>query len=402
MNTPFFIAKRYLFSKKSVNAINIISGISTLGVFIGSAALIIILSVFNGFEQLILNMFSALSSDLRIEPASGKFFQANSEIKAQLNKDSRVLHYSEVLQERVLLRYGSNQFIAVLKGMDGDFSRVNELIEVGNGVSEGQHESQAILGAAVQAYLGVDIEEGPSFISVYSPRKDVVSSINPADEFNIQRVRAVGVLYAQPSFDEYFITPLSFAQELLNEYSQVSAIELDLKNGVRLSAFQRELSSSLGSDFTVKNVAQQNPSLYKILNSEKWAVFFILTFVVIIAILNIIGSLTMLVIDKRKDIVVLRSLGANSSFIQRIFFTEGMLISLMGCIGGMLFGFLFCLAQLKFGMIKMSGSGLISDTYPIALKGTDFLLVFGTVFVISGIASYISSKLSLKSNEQLS
>src|SRR5699024_6185127 len=145
-------------------------------------------------------------------------------IKAQLNKDSRVLHYSEVLQERVLLRYGSNQFIAVLKGLDGDFSRVNELIEVGNGVSEGQHESQAILGAAVQAYLGVDIEKGSSFISVYSPRKDVVSSINPADEFNIQRVRAVGVLYAQPSFDEYFITPLSFAQELLNEYSQVSAI----------------------------------------------------------------------------------------------------------------------------------------------------------------------------------
>lgn len=402
MNTPLFIAKRYLFSKKSINAINIISGISTLGVFIGSAALIIILSVFNGFEQLILNMYSSLSPELRIEPVNGKLFQLDSISNDKLKNDPRVLHYSEVLQEKVLLRYGHNQFIGTLRGVGGDFSRLKELMESGSDSLENGQKSFAIMGAAVQAYLGVNLEDDEQFIAVYSPKKTMVNSINPADEFNIRSIKPSGVMVAQPKFDDYFITPLSFAQNIFDEYDKISAIEIDVKPGISISSFQKELTSFLGEGFIVKNIGEQNPTLYKILNSEKWAVFLILTFVLIIAILNIIGSLTMLVIDKQKDIVVLKSLGANSSFIKRIFFTEGMFISLIGCIVGMVFGLIFCLLQLKFGMIEMSGTDLITEVYPISLKWKDFILVFSTVFGISAIASFVSSRLSLKSNEQLS
>lgn len=405
MNTPLFIAKRYLFSKKSINAINIISGISTLGVLIGSAALIVILSVFNGFERLILNMFSVLSPELRIEPANGKLFYIDSLNRESIKNDSRVIYYSEVLQEKVLLRLGQNQFIGTLRGVDSDHNKSEKLkglIEFGNDTLQKGSEEFAVIGAAVHAYLGVNLEDKEGGISVYSPRKNAGNSLNPADEFTIRSIKPSGIMIAQPQFDDYFITPLHFAQEVLDEYDKISAIEIDVKEGINITSFQKELSSSLGKSFIVKNIGEQNPTLYKILNSEKWAIFLILTFVLIIAILNIIGSLTMLVIDKQKDIVVLQSLGANQSFIKRIFFAEGMFISLIGCIVGLLFGLLFCLLQLKFGFIKMSGADLITDVYPIALKGIDFVLVFSTVFGISAIASYVSSRLSLKSNEQLS
>lgn len=404
MNTPLFIAKRYLFSKKSVNAINIISGISTLGVLVGSAALVIILSVFNGFEHLILNMFGTLSPELRIEPSKGKLFNPNEIDHDLLKNDPRVLHYAEVLQEKVLLRYGNNQYIATLKGIgeeDAKPKKLDALIEFGSDNLRKGNPSQAVIGAAVHAYLGVVIDSLWEDISVYSPRKGASSSFNPADEFTIREIKPVGIMKPQPQFDDYVLAPLSFAQDVLGEHDELSAIEIDVKKGVKVSSFQKELAASLGDRFVVKNRGEQNPTLYKILNSEKWAIFLILTFVLIIAILNIIGSLSMLVIDKQKDILVLQSLGANPSFIKQIFFAEGMFISLIGCVLGMLLGLLFCLAQMKFGLIKMSGGDLITDIYPIALKGMDFVLVFGTVFSISVIASWVSSRLSLKNSEQV-
>lgn len=404
MNTPLFIAKRYLFSKKSVNAINIISGISTLGVLVGSAALVIILSVFNGFEHLILNMFSVLSPELRIEPSEGKLFNPNTIDQKSLKNDPRVLHYGEVLQEKVLLRYGNNQYIATLKGIgveDTKPKKLDALIEFGSDTLRKGNHDQAVIGAAVHAYLGLSFDSLWRDISVYSPRKGTSASFNPADEFTIREIEPVGVMKPQPQFDNYVLTPLSFAQEVLSEHDELSAIEIDLKNGVNIATFQKQLSASLGSKFVVKNRGEQNPSLYKILNSEKWAIFLILTFVLIIAILNIIGSLSMLVIDKQKDILVLQSLGANPSFIKQIFFAEGMFISLIGCVLGMLLGLLFCLAQMKFGLIKMSGTDLVTDIYPVALKGMDFVLVFGTVLGISAIASWVSSRLSLKNSEEI-
>jgi len=405
MNTPLFIAKRYLFSKKSVNAINIISSISTLGVLVGSAALIIILSVFNGFEMLILNMYSAFTPEMRIEPAQGKSFVPDSLLDRTLKSDPRVLHYTEILQEKVLLRYGQNQYIAVLKGeapnsMQSAIS--DSLINEGAYKLKDGNADYAVVGAGVQAYLGVSLEREDLLLSVYSPRKDAINSINPAEEFNVRNIVPVGVMVAQPQFDDVVIVPISFAREVLGEYEKISAIEIDLKPGVDQRAFKKELTRLVGNDFLVKDRAQQNPTLYKVLNSEKWAIFFILTFVLIIAIFNIIGSLTMLVIDKKKDIAVLKSLGAGYSFIKNIFFAEGMFISIFGCIIGMTLGLAFCVLQKKFGLIKMEGAELVTSVFPVELKVMDFVLVFLTVTLISLIASFVSSRLSVKGEEQLS
>lgn len=405
MNTPLFIAKRYLFSKKSVNAINIISGISTLGVMVGSAALIIILSVFNGFELLILNMYSSFTPELRVEPARGKSFILDPQLESKLKTDSRILNYTEVLQEKVLLKYGDNQYIATLKGevpKDIPNHIADSLLSEGEyQLQEGQNE-YAVVGAALQAYLGLNLSRPNGMISVYSPKKGAVNSINPTEEFNIRTIQPMGIMVAQPQLDNLIITPLSFAREVIGEYEKVSAIEINLNKTANQEQFKRNLSELLGSQFIVKNRAQQNPTLYKVLNSEKWAIFFILTFVLIIAIFNIIGSLTMLVIDKKKDIAVLKSLGADDSFIKNIFFTEGMIISLLGCVIGMGLGLIFCLLQQKFGLIKMEGAELVTNVFPVAIKTLDFLLVFLTVLLISAIASYVSSRLSVKGDEQLS
>jgi len=406
MNTPLFIAKRYLFSKKSVHAINIISGISAFGVLVGTAALIIILSAFNGLERMILTMYSTFTPELRIEPATGKFFHIDSVDQKWLKDNPKVLYYAEVLQEKVLLRYGENQFIATLRGSQADLPKTKQadsLIAWGSYDLRRNNEDLAVIGSAVQGYLGINIEDDFSEILVYSPRKGAGSSINPADEFNVRGIKPAGVLRPQQQLDDYLITPLSFAKEVIGEYDRISAIEIDLKEDAVVSTFQKTLSDQLGAGFVVKDRGQQNPTLYKILNSEKWAIFLILTFVLIIAILNIIGSLTMLVIDKQKDVVILQSLGANQSFIKKIFFSEGMFISMVGCIIGMVIGLLFCLLQQHFGFIKMSGMNMVTDVYPIAIKWRDFLVVFLTVFCIATIASFVSSRLSIKNTgEQLS
>lgn len=405
MNTPLFIAKRYLFSRKSVNAINIISGISTLGVLVGSAALIIILSVFNGFELLILNMYGSFTPEVRIEPSLGKSFVLDSKLEKRLKEDPRILYYNEVLQEKVLLRYGRNQHIATLKGQVPAVIPANvtdSLINQGIYLLQKGDTDYAVLGAALQAYLGINLEFESALISVYSPKKGNFSSINPAEEFNVRSIKPSGVMVAQPQLDNVIIAPLSFAREVLGEHERISAIELDLNPDVNRERFRQGLSELLGNGFLVKDRAQQNPTLYKVLNSEKWAIFFILTFVLIIAIFNIIGSLTMLVIDKKKDIAVLKSLGADDSFIKNIFFAEGMFISLMGCVIGMVLGYIFCLLQQSFGLIEMEGVELVTNVFPIAMKPIDFVLVFLTVLFISSIASFVSSRLSVKGDEQLS
>ncbi len=405
MNTPLFIAKRYLFSKKSVNAINIISSISMLGVLIGSAALVIILSVFNGFELLILNMYSSFTPELRLEPKQGKSFEFDSELEELLSRQRGVAYYTEVLQEKVLVRYGQNQYIANLKGEKIRSIPPNiadSLLFQGDFILKKDTTDYAVVGAAVQAYLGIDLEKEEIKATIYSPRKGTQNVLNPAEEFNLRSIYLSGVLMAQPMFDNLVIVPLSFARDVLSEPDRVSAVEIYLDENADFRSLERALREQLGERFLVKNRAQQNPALYKVLNSEKWAIFFILTFVLIIAIFNIIGSLTMLVIDKKRDIAVLKSLGANDSFIKRIFFTEGMFISFLGCIIGMALGLIFCVLQKKFGLIKMDGAELVTNVFPIAIKATDFMLVFFTVLFIALIASYVSSHLSVKGEEQLS
>lgn len=405
MNTSYYIAKRYLFSKKSVNAINFISGISMLGVFVGSAALIIILSVFNGFENIVLSMYNSFSPELRIEAAIGKTFDPSGLPFNTIKSDKRIISYVEVLQEKALVRYGKSQSIALVKGVSDEYMKghpnLDSAISSGSFILKDKNEDFAVIGSSIQNYLSVNPNDDFRALDVYSPRKGALNSVNPADEFNVISIYPSGVLSVQQEFDDLMIVPLRFARKLLVEERKVSFIEINTRSGVAVDDLQTDIEKLLGKRFIIKNRSQQNQLLYKILNSEKWAIFLILTFVLIIAIFNIIGSLTMLVIDKRKDIAILSSLGADNSLIRGIFFIEGMMISMLGCITGMAAGMLFCLLQQHFGFIKMSGVNLMIDAYPVVIKWTDFILIFGTVLIVSLIASAISSQLSIKNTRYL-
>ena len=371
-----------------------------LGVFVGSAALIIILSVFNGFENIVLSMYNTFSPELRIEALKGKTFDPGNTYFLTLKNDKRIINYTEVLQEKALVRYGESQSIALVKGVSDGFmknkSGLDSVISSGSFTLWSRGQDMAVIGYALQNFLSINLNNEFQSLDVYSPRKGALNSLNPADEFNVRSIYPSGVFAVQQEFDNTMIVPIRFARELLGENKLVSYIEINVAKNVVIDDLQKEIENSLGKDFLVKNRSQQNELLYKILNSEKWAIFLILTFVLIIAIFNIIGSLTMLVIDKRKDIAILSSLGADKFLIRGIFFIEGMMISMLGCILGMFAGLIFILLQQQFGFIAMSGVNLMIDTYPVGIKLSDFVLVFGTVLLVSVIASAISSTLSVK------
>lgn len=406
MNIALYFAKRYLFSKKTVNAVNIISGISVVGVLVSSASLIIILSFYNGLEKLILSMYSAFTPELRIEPTQGKGFVADTAITTTLKGVKEVSTYREVLQERVLLRYGNAQYIGVIKGISMEDTlpqSMDTLLQSGHFTLRRGDEDYAVMGARVQGMLGVSLRDESRLIEVFSPRKGVRGGINPADNFTMRTIRPGGVLQYQQEFDDLLIVPMSFAREVVGEFSRISAIEINLAPGSDITAVQRGLSAALGNNYMVKNREQQNPTLYKIVRTEKWAVFVIIAFTGIIALFNIVGSLTMLVIDKKKDISVLMGLGANDGLIRRIFFYEGLLISLIGCVAGLALGFLFSVSQQAFGWIRFGeGENLVTEVYPVDIRYADFLLVFFTVFAISAIISMVSSRLSVKQTVRLS
>lgn len=375
-----------------------------LGVLVGSAALISILSVFNGFENIILSMYNTLSPDIELRATEGKRIQLNSALAQELKNDPRVLNYVEVLQEKAVIRYGNTQFIGRIKGVSRSYTqakKLDSLVVDGAFVLEKEGQAYAVIGSSVQSYLSVNVGDEFQALDLYAPQKTSGNSLNPADEFAVRRVFPIGVIQTQQELDDVVWVPLAFARELLGEPQGCSSIELSLQSHVNSEDFKEELSKKLGNAVLVKTRIEQNELLYKILNSEKWAIFLILTFVLIIAIFNIIGSLTMLVIDKRKDIAILSSMGANSSLIQRIFFLEGMMISALGCALGMGLALAFCLVQQKTGFIKMEEGNPFLESYPIGLKWTDFVLVSATVLGISAIASSISSKLSIKTLHQL-
>jgi len=406
LNTALYIARRYLFAKKSTNAINIISTISVLGVFVGSAALIIILSVFNGFEEVVLKMFNTITPHLIIAPVKGKTFDPNTVQFKQIKNDSAIYSYTEVLSENALLRYNDKQSVGLVKGVSKSYLKNKSLDSItiqGKFVIENSSGANAVIGSALQNYLMVNTNDPFTQLQVFSPKKGVTStSINPADDFMDLYIPVSGVFEVQQDFDNIAIVPLGFARKLLQEEQKISSIEINLRKTTDPEAFKEKVEKLLGTSFLVKDRIEQNKALYNILGTEKWAVYIILTFILIIAIFNIIGSLTMLVIDKLKDIAILTSLGAGKKLIRRIFLFEGMMITMTGCITGLFVGFLFCLAQQKMGLVKMSQENLLmSNAYPIGFKWSDFVLVFITVSIFSFMASALSSNLSVKNINNL-
>ena len=406
MNLPFYISKRYLFSKKSQNVINIISGISVVGVVTGTMALIVILSVFNGFDELIKSLYSTFDPEIKIILAEGKTFSPSAPGFSEIRNHRNVLNFSEVLEENVLLRYGDRQYIATMKGVDDEFANVtgiDTMIIEGSFSLMEKNRPLAVIGQGVAYYLGV----GLTFINpinIYSIKRTGNISMNPEQAISRKFIFPSGIFSIEQEHNtRYIIVPISFARDLLGYQDEVSAVELKLQPGADVEMVQDEIRHIVGNEFLVQNRNDQNALFYRIMKSEKWAIFFILTFILIVASFNIIGSLTMLMLDKKEDIRTLQNLGASNKLIRRIFLLEGWMISIIGAIIGLIIGSVIAWLQARFGIIKLSGSGsFIIDAYPVVYKFGDVLKVFITVIFIGFLAAwypvrYISRNF-LKSN----
>ena len=399
MRLAGFIAKRYLFAKKSHNVINIISAISAIGMAIGTAALIIILSVYNGFDSLIKTMMSNVEPDLLITPSTGKVFVPEDSTYDWIYDQPCVKNMCCVLEEQVFISYDGKQSLAKAKGVDWIYEEESPLR---NHIRDGEFRlhrgdiPEAVIGAGLAYEMGIS----PRFlagIDIYYPtRTGKISLANPAASLEFIRVFPSGIFSVSNDVDaELMIVPIEQMRELLEYDNEVSAVELRLVEGSskeELKALQKEIAERLGPAFKVKDRFQQNESLYKMMKYEKAAIFMILIFVVIIIAFNIFGSLTMLIIEKQDDIQTLRSLGAQDSLIRRIFVLEGWLISLVGLAGGLLIGVGFSALQQAFGIIKMPGHFVV-QAYPIILSWSDILLTIAGVAIIGYIIALIPARL---------
>ena len=393
LSFSFRIARRYLFSKKSHNAINIISGISAAGVAIGTMALVCVLSVFNGFETLISDMFSAFDPDLKITLTHGKTFDVNSKEFNELHKMKSVAYFTEVVEENALLRFKDKQMPATIKGVSNDFekmTRIDSIMYDGRFVLFDGAFQRAVPGVGVASILGL----GAHFIDplyIYAPKRtSKINLLRPENSFNQIGTFVSGIFSVkQLQYDDHYVlVSIDLARNLFEyEKSTVSAVELKLAKGVKQSEIQKQIQTLLGDRFQVKNRYEQQESFFKIMKIEKWITYLILCFILLIASFNIIGSLSMLIIDKKADIQTLRNLGANNQLIKRIFLFEGWMISGVGALIGICLGTLLCLMQQYFGLLKL-GTGYVVDAYPVVTNALDILLVFITVLFMGVLAAY--------------
>jgi lipoprotein-releasing system permease protein len=392
VNLSFYIARRYLLGKKSQNAINIISGISVLGIATGTMALVIVLSVFNGFDSVVKSLYNTFDPDIQISSTVGKTFSPDPATLNSLRSIPGVFAVSEVLEENVLLLYRDRQHIATIKGVDDSFkdvSGLDSMIIDGEMKLKDQNRAYAVVGQGVAYNLGI----GLSFINpLYIYTIDRTARINmsqPEESIRRDFIYPSGIFAIEQEFDsKYIICPIEYARKLLSYNDEVTYLEIKLDPSFPGGEIQKEIIVLLGEGFQVKNREQQNELFYKVMKSEKWAIFLILTFILIIASFNIIGSLSMLIIDKKKDILTLRNMGAGNRLIKRIFLMEGWLISVIGSVTGIFLGTAISWIQQRFGVIKLSGSGsFIIDAYPVQIEAFDICLVWVTVLFIGLIAA---------------
>ena len=388
MRLAAFIAKRYLFAKKSHNVINVISAISAIGMAIGTAALIIIMSVYNGFDSLIRSMMSNVEPDLLITPATGKVFVPEGEVYDWIYEQKNVKNMCTVLQEQVFINYSGQQGLALVKGVDKiyeDESPIRDHLYAGEFKLHHGDIPYAAVGATMAYNMGIN-HRFLSPIEIYFPsRTRRISLSNPAASIEAVKVWPACTFSVNSDVDsKLMIVPIEVMRELLEYDNEISAVEIRVTEGTsesEIATLQKEISERLGDDYKVKNRYQQNESLYKMMKYEKAAIYMILIFVIIIIAFNIFGSLSMLIIEKADDINTLKSLGARESLIKRIFVLEGWMISLIGLGAGLLIGVGFSLLQQCFGFIKMPGSFVV-QAYPIILSWTDILLTVAGVAII--------------------
>lgn len=393
LSFSFRIARRYLFSKKSHNAINIISAISATGVAVGTLSLVVVLSVFNGFESLIADMFSAFDPDLKISLVQGKTFDNKTSQFSEIRKLKSVVCYTEVIEENALIRYKEKQMPATIKGLSEDFEKMTRIDSI---MYDGKFQlydgafERVVVGAGVANILGLRA----NFIdpvNIYAPKRtSTINLLRPENSFNHKGTFISGVFSVQQLQydDHYVLVSIQLARELFEyDESTVSDVEIKLANGVNKDKAQKEIANILGDKYSVKNRHEQQESFFKIMKIEKWMTYLILCFILLIASFNIIGSLSMLIIDKKADIATLRSLGANNEMIKRIFLFEGWMIAAVGAFVGIILGTLLCKIQEHYGLLKM-GTGYVVDAYPVVTHLSDLLLVFITVLFMGFFAAY--------------
>lgn len=395
MKVEHFIARRYLFSKKSHNAINIISGISVVGVAVATMALVCTLSVFNGFQELVSSLFTAFDPQLRITLAEGKTLSSNDAALQELQKSPFIEVYTPVLEDQALIVVNNAQVVVNIKGVADNFQKQADI----DGILYGEGHfclhadvlEYGILGIRLAANLGLPASF-PDPLPVYAPRKgERVNLNNPMTSFNKGELQSPGVVFMvkQGKYDDnYILTSLRFAQELFDQKGNISGVEIRLKDGVTVEKGKREIKRILGDRFLVQDRYEQQEDVFRIMKVEKLISYLFLTFILLVACFNIIGSLSMLMIDKRQDVKTLRSMGANDRMICRIFMLEGRLISLSGAVIGIVFGLVLCWAQQTFGLISMGNAegSFIVESYPVSVQATDVLLIFVTVLIIGWLA----------------
>jgi len=395
MNLPLFFSRRYLVSKKSTNAINIISGVSAAGMLVGSLGLILVLSVFNGFENLVESLYNSFYPDIVVTASTGKTFSLPPEKIALLKKTTGVAAISQTIEENALFQYGEHSFPAIIKGVDDEFTKVSGVdsaIYHGRYLLRAGNVDYAVLGVGIEQALSVNYDDPIGYVSVYVPKRGSTVTVNPADAFSRELIKPAGSFSIQQDFDlKYVFVSIDFARRLLNYTNQISSLEIAVAKGSDADKVIQSLQSLLGNDFTIKNRFQQNEVLYKVMKSEKWAVYAVLTFILIVAAFNIIGSLSMLVIEKKSDIAILKTMGADTSLIRNIFLSEGLLLSLVGCGAGFLLAIVISVLQQQFGLLKIGGGTFVVDAYPVQMRAGDFVLVFVTVLLIGLLASWFPS-----------
>ncbi|GHT31884.1 membrane protein [Bacteroidia bacterium] len=392
------IAFRYLFSKKSHNAINIVSLVSACGVCVGTVALVCVLSVYNGFESLVQSLFSEFDPDLKITAVEGKSFDV-SELE-KVRKMPEVAVFTEIIEENALIKYGDKQTPAVVMGVSGNFieaTHINNIMYQGNFLLRDANFDYAVAGVGLASQLSM----GVSFIepvSIYAPKRRArINLARPETAFNQKYVHLSGIFSVKQADydDKYLLIPIELAREIY-EYAPrtVTAVDLKLLENADNSKVQTSVKQTLGNEFLVQNRYEQQEDYFRIMKVEKWISYLILAFILLIAVFNIIGSLSMLIIEKQSDISTLRNMGANNKQIRRIFLYEGWLISLLGAAMGIVIGVALCLAQEIFGIVTLGNgtSEFVVNAYPIELQAIDLLVVFVTVALLGFLAVWYAIK----------
>jgi lipoprotein-releasing system permease protein len=360
---------------------------------VGTMALVVVLSVFNGLEGLIKSRYNAFDPDIKITPATGKTFNPRDDQRfAKIENLDGVAVFSEVLEENALIRYDKKQYIGRIKGVENNFedlTGVDTMITSGRFVLEEENREFALVGQGLGVFLSISLNFMEP-LNIYVPKRGQAAVYNPRQAFNRQYIFPSGFFSTSPEYDQqYVIVPIEFARQLLDYDKQITALEIKVKENRKITEVEEEIEELLGEDFQVKNRHEQHEVFYKVMQSERYAIFLILTFILIVASFNIIGSLTMLIIDKKNDINIFRSLGANLKTIRRIFFIEGWMISIIGALAGVTLGLFICWLQITFGLIRLGTSGsFMVDFYPVDVQWLDVFGVFATVLVIGFFAAW--------------